>query len=301
MAAGKLRELRARVRSVQDILQTTTAMKLVSAAKLRRAQDAILAARPYNAALQEIAGRIVLALGEDGAENMPLAAIRQVERMCVVIITSHRGLCGAFNSSLIKTASEHIEKLREELTLEDGAFTVVCVGRRGFKHFVKLGRHNVEERFLNLVEELTFERCVELADYLMGNFLGGRFDRVDVVYAHFRSPAVQRFTVEQLLPVKARGVSDGRASSVPDYIFEPHKRELLTRLLPFIVRIHLYTILLDARASEHGARMTAMDKASDNARNRIRELRLLYNKARQEYITRELIDISTASRALEGG
>lgn len=302
MSGGKLRELRGRIRAVEDILQTTTAMKLVSAAKLRRAQDAILAARPYNSALQEIVGRVILAIGEeeDATEGMPLARVREVKRVCVVLITSHRGLCGAFNTSLIKRATEHIEKLAGEFSLGDDAFTVVCVGKRGWKHFVKLGRFRVVDEYLDVVEALTFEGCVKFADYLMDGFLRGEFDRVDVVYAHFRNPAVQKFTVEQILPVVPRATAEQSASYQPDYIFEPDKRELLSQLLPFIVRTNLYTIFLDARASEHGARMTAMDKASDNAKKRIQELRLLYNKARQEHITRELVDIATAARALSG-
>jgi F-type H+-transporting ATPase subunit gamma len=292
--SGALKEVRNRIKSVQSTQQITKAMKMVSAAKLRRAQDAIIQMRPYEQKLQEMLGNIVG--NAEGDINLALAKERPVEKVLIIVITSDRGLCGGYNSNLIKLAKLDIkEKYADQFA--KGNVTILPLGKRGYEHFLK-NKYKVVDRFWDIFSDLTFEHVVAAAKYAMDAFSKGEVDAVDLIYSEFKNAATQKFIAEPYLPVKKSQPEKGNTKA--DFIFEPGKEVLLQELMPKILNTQLYKAVLDCHASEHGARMTAMDKATDNAQELLKALKISYNRARQAAITTELTEIVSGAAALQG-
>ena len=289
---GNLKEIRTRITSIESTQKITSSMKLVSAAKLRRAQTAIQHLRPYSQKLNEILDN----LAESGAEQMPLFEHREPEKVVVVAITSNKGLCGAFNSNIIKTVNHLVEENYAEQH-RAGHLQLVCIGKKGKDQLCK--SYPVMYYNETLLDNPDFTELSAVADDLVLKFINHEIDKVDVVYNQFFNAATQRVTVEEYLPV-ASIESDGEHKVNSDYIIEPSADELLQELLPKILRTQLYKTLSDSIASEHGARMTSMTKATDNASEMLHELRLKYNNARQSSITNELIEIVSGADALKG-
>lgn len=267
-------------------------MKMVSAAKLRRAQDAIIQMRPYAKKLQEVLGNIIA----EGDTDLALAKVRPVEKVLVIVITSDRGLCGGYNSNLIKLAKLDIkEKYASQFA--KGNVQILPLGKKGYEHFLK-NNYNVVDRYWNIFSNLNFENVVAAAKYALDAFANGEIDAVDLVYSEFKNAATQIMISEPFLPVKKNETHKGNAKS--DFIFEPDKEVLLQELMPKILNTQLYKAILDAHASEHGARMTAMDKATENANELLKTLKISYNRARQAAITTELTEIVSGAAALQG-
>jgi F-type H+-transporting ATPase subunit gamma len=293
--SGQLKEVRNRIKSTQSNLQITKAMKMVSAAKLRRAQDAILLMRPYAVKLQEMLQNIVS--NSEGSIELKLAAQREVEKVLIVVITSDRGLCGAYNSNLIKLAKQVIrEKYQEQF--EKGHVEILPIGKKGYEHFVKNG-YKLNDTFWHLFAHLDFEHVKQAAAFAMEGFVEGKYDAVEIIYSEFKNAATQVYVAEQFLPVARVENTDAKAARA-DFIFEPEKNVLIAELMPKILNTQLYKAMLDANASEHGARMTAMDKATENANELLRSYKISYNRARQAAITTELTEIVSGAAALEG-
>jgi len=292
--SGALKEVRNRIKSVQSTQQITKAMKMVSAAKLRRAQDAIIQMRPYAQKLQEMLGNIVG--NAEGDINLALAKERPIEKVLLIVITSDRGLCGGYNSNLIKLAKLDIHE-KYAAQFAKGNVQILPLGKRGYEHFTK-NHYKVIDRFWNIFSDLSFEHVAEAAKYAMDAFSKGEIDAVDVVYSEFKNAATQKFIAEPFLPVKKSAPQKGGTKA--DFIFEPGKEVLLQELMPKILNTQLYKAILDSHASEHGARMTAMDKATDNANELLKVLKISYNRARQAAITTELTEIVSGAAALQG-
>lgn len=299
---ANLKEVRVRIASVVSTQQITKAMKMVSASKLRRAQGAIQQIRPYAEGLQNMVGRLVSGL-EGSAAEMPLTSVREIKRVGVVLLTSDKGLCGGFNSNLIKTARRFIQDLPA-----DQQATLIPVGRKGVDFFKRSGLPQ-DLRFKDLMLKIRYQATAEMADQLSKAFVQGEYDQVVVVYSEFKNPVVQYFRVMPWLPLQAEPPRASSSSSpsgagagqgAADYLYEPGREEIVQDLLPFSLAIDLHKAMLDTQASEHGARMTAMDKATENAGDLLRELRLQYNRARQAAITTEITEIVGGAAALAG-
>lgn len=292
--SGQLKEVRNRIKSVQSTQQITKAMKMVSAAKLRRAQDAILQMRPYAKKLQEMLSNIV-SNSEGG--GMALAAERPVEKVLLIVITSDRGLAGAFNSTIIKLAKSTIAEQYAEQH-KKGNVTIWSIGKKGYEHFAK-NNYKVSDKYKDIFLNLTFENVQAASQAAMKAFAEKEFDVVEIIYSQFKNAATQVYQVERFLPIpKSTGTQ--KVEKKADFIFDPSKEELIAELMPKILNTQLYKAVLDSNASEHGARMTAMDKASENANEMIRSLKISYNRARQAAITTELTEIVAGAAALQG-
>jgi F-type H+-transporting ATPase subunit gamma len=285
-----LRDIRRRIRSVQSTQKITRAMKLVAAAKLRRAQERILAARPYAGRMVELLGNLVAAAAED-RELHPLLAPRGGPRRQIVIITADRGLAGAFNANVIR----HAQAFLREGSHAD--VTLVAVGRKA-RDFYRRRSWTVKRHLVGFWDRLAFSHAQELADDMMQQYLAGEVDEVHLIYSEFRSVAVQRPVRQQLLPLP-RG--EGEEAAPVDYLYEPSAEVILNDLLPRHVRTQVYRALMESLAGEYGARMTAMEAATKNAAEMIEVLTIQYNKARQEKITKELLDIVGGAEALRQG
>lgn len=292
--AGQLKEVRNRIKSVQNMQQITKAMKMVSAAKLRKAQDSIVQMRPYARKLQEVLSNIVSSL--DNEVGMSLATERPVERVLLIVITSDRGLCGAYNANLIKLARNTINT-RYAAQHARNNVTLWTIGKKGFEHFQKRG-FNVDATHKDIFINLNFESVQACSQAAVRAFEEKQFDVVELVYSEFKNAATQAFTVERFLPIPT--IADVEGNKKTDFIFEPEKEALIAELMPKILNTQLYKAVLDSNASEHGARMTAMDKASENASEMLRTLRISYNRARQAAITTELTEIVSGAAALQG-
>jgi len=292
--SGALKEVRNRIVSVQSTQQITKAMKMVSAAKLRRAQDAITQMRPYAQKLQEMLGNIVS--GSEGDMSLNLAVERPVEKAMIIVVTSDRGLCGGYNSNLIKLAKSVI---REKYSAQNakGNVTILPIGKKGYENFVKNG-YKVVDAYWDIFSGLNFGKVQAAAKYAMNAFASGEVDAVELVYSEFKNAATQQYIAEQFLPVKK--ADETGSKKMADFIFEPGKDVLIAELMPKILNTQLYKAVLDGNASEHGARMTAMDKASDNANELLKSLKISYNRARQAAITTELTEIVSGAAALQG-
>lgn len=288
--SGQLKEVRLRIQSVTSTQQITKAMKMVSAAKLRRAQDAILQMRPYTQKMQEMLSNIVSSLSDD--MSLALADERAVERVLVIPITSDRGTCGAYNTNVIKTAKQLIA---DKYANKD--ITLLPIGKKGFEYFQKHGYKLVSD-YWTMFADLSFENVKRAAIYAQEAFLKGDFDRVELVYSQFKNAATQIFVTEQYLPIPK--VEKPAEQKETDFLFEPSKDTLIAELMPRILNTQVYKAVLDAHASEHGARMTAMDKATENAAEILRNLKISYNRARQAAITTELTEIVSGAAALQG-
>lgn len=292
--SGALKEVRNRIKSVQSTQQITKAMKMVSAAKLRRAQDAIIQMRPYARKLQEMLSNIVSSA--EGDVNMALAKVRPVEKVLIIVINSDRGLCGGYNSNLIKLARLTIkEKYASQFAREN--VQILPLGKKAYEHFTK-NKFKVIDQYWNIFSGLDFENVATAANYAMDAFAKGEIDAVELVYSEFKNAATQVFTSEPFLPVKKSESKKGQTKA--DFIFEPDKNILIEELMPKILKTQLYKAVLDAHASEHGARMTAMDKATENANELLKSLKISYNRARQAAITTELTEIVSGAAALQG-
>lgn len=292
--SGALKEVRNRIKSVQSTQQITKAMKMVSAAKLRRAQDAITQMRPYAKKLQDMLSNIVSAT--EGEINMELAAERPVEKVMILLVTSDRGLCGGYNSNLIKL-TKNIIKQKYPTQFASGNVQIVPIGKKGFEHFSKNGFKVVAD-YWEILHHLSFEKVQDAAKHAMNAFANKDVDAVEIVYSEFKNAATQRFVTEQFLPVPK--VVNKESKKKTDFIFEPSKETLIAELMPKILNTQLYKAVLDANASEHGARMTAMDKATENANELLKQLKISYNRARQAAITTELTEIVSGAAALQG-
>jgi F-type H+-transporting ATPase subunit gamma len=292
--AGQLKEVRNRIKSIQNSQQITKAMKMVSAAKLRRAQDAILQMRPYAQKLQELLSNIVS--NSEGDTGMSLAAERPVEKVLLIVITSDRGLAGAYNANLIKLAKLTIKDHYASQSAK-GNLTIWSIGKKGYEHFAK-NNFKVSDTYKDIFLHLNFQNVQACAQAAVKAFQNKEFDAVDIVYSEFKNASTQRFAVEKFLPIPKVVSKPGAKKS--DFIFEPDREELIAELMPKILNTQLFKAVLDANASEHGARMTAMDKASDNANELLKSLRLSYNRARQAAITTELTEIVSGAAALQG-
>ena len=290
---ANLKEVRNRITSVSSTQQITKAMKMVSAAKLKRATNAIIQLRPYADKLKDMLANLSASL-EDGSS--PFLQEREPNRVLIVVVTSNRGLAGAFNTNVIKTANNLIaEKYSDQL--KAGNVSVVGIGKKGQEYYQRR-KYNVIGNNNELYSDLTFLNVSKVTESIMQGFLKGEYDRVELIYNRFKNAAVQFLTVEQLLPVpKAEKKKQANATQV-DYILEPSQQEIVEQLIPKNIKIQLYKAVLDSHASEHGARMTAMDKATDNAGELLKALKLSYNQARQAAITTELTEIVSGAAAL---
>ena len=292
--SGALKEVRNRIKSVQSTQQITKAMKMVSAAKLRRAQDAITQMRPYAQKLQEMLGNIIS--NSDGDVSIALAAERPVENVMIIVVTSDRGLCGGYNSNLIKLAKLVIgDKYPEQFA--KGKVQILPIGKKGYESFTKTG-YKVVNQYWDIFTGLSFDKVQTAAKHAMDAFANKEVDAVELIYSEFKKAATQRFVAEQFLPVSKVAKTEGQKNA--DFIFEPDKNILIAELMPKILNTQLFKATLDANASEHGARMTAMDKASDNANELLKSLKISYNRARQAAITTELTEIVSGAAALQG-
>ena len=287
-----LKEVRERITSIGSTMQITSAMKMVSAAKLKRAQDAITRMRPYASKLKEILENLSATL--DASEGGAYSTERPIEKVLIVAVSSNRGLCGGFNSNINK----------QVLSLAGGVYAgkridVLSIGKKSGE-FLARREFNVIERNDSVYDNLTFDVIAPIAESIMEAFVEGKYDRVDVVYNQFKNAATQICVSEQFLPVAPPEATEEKSSNT-DYIFEPAKEEIVLDLIPRSLKTQLYKATLDSHASEHGARMTAMHKATDNASDLLKELKLSYNKARQASITNEILEIVGGAAALEEG
>jgi F-type H+-transporting ATPase subunit gamma len=292
--SGALKEVRTRIKSVQSTQQITKAMKMVSAAKLRRAQDAITQMRPYAKKLQEMLGNIVS--NGDTDISMALAAERPIEKVLIIVVTSDRGLCGGYNSNLIKLAKQVIKDKYADQN-NKGNVQIFPLGKKAYEHFGK-NNFKVVDQYWDIFTGLSFERVQTAAKYIMDAFANKEFDAVELVYSEFKNAATQQFIAEPFLPVQK--AANGLSAIKADFIFEPGKDVLIAELMPKILNTQLFKAVLDGNASEHGARMTAMDKASENANELLKSLKISYNRARQAAITTELTEIVSGAAALQG-
>tara|TARA_R110002049_G_scaffold307520_1_gene508241 strand:- start:51500 stop:52357 length:858 start_codon:yes stop_codon:yes gene_type:complete len=282
---ANLKEIRNRISSVSSTMQITSAMKMVSAAKLKKAQDAITAMRPYSDKLTELLQNLSATLDADSGSKY--SDQRELKKVLIVPITSNRGLAGAFNSNIIKETN----RLTKSYVNQEVSY--LTIGKKANDAFKKTNR--VIANKSDLYDDLTFDNVAEIAELLMSKFVAGEFDKIEIVYNHFKNAATQLVMTEQFLPIAP---IEGEANNNVDYIFEPSKLEIVEQLIPKSLKTQLYKGIRDSFASEHGARMTAMHKATDNATELRDQLKLTYNKARQAAITNEILEIVGGAEAL---
>jgi F-type H+-transporting ATPase subunit gamma len=292
---ANLKEVRYRITSVNSTQQITSAMKMVSASKLRRAQDAIIKLRPYANKLKEILQNLSSNL--DNSSEGAYSKQRKVQKVLLIAISSNRGLCGAFNSNVIKATNVLINTtFAEQFKSNNGS--IMTFGKKVSEFYAKRS-YPIFESNNQIFDHLTFNNVAPLAEKVMKAFAIGNFDKVVIIYNQFKNAAVQVLTTEDYLPIVPQENEVVKKSKM-DYIFEPNKEEIVSELIPKSLKIQLYKALLDSHAAEHGARMTAMHKATDNAQELLKELRLTYNKARQAAITNEILEIVGGAEALKG-
>lgn len=269
-------------------------MKMVSAAKLRRATEAITQMRPYSNKLSEILNNIIIS--QEGNLNLDLSQEREVKNVLIVVFTADRGLCGAFNTNVIKKGMEVIRTKYAHVPAAN--LHVMTVGKKSNAFFTKQAC-TVNANYVHLLQNISFEETAKAAEYAINGFVNGEYDVVELVYAQFKNAAVQSFMAEPFLPLVKQPTTLAPTTNVADFIFEPNKEEIVEVLIPKILKTQFYKALLDTNASEHGARMTAMDKATENAQELLKELGISYNRARQAAITTELTEIVSGAAALE--
>ncbi len=288
-----LREVRSRINGVKKTQKITRAMKMVSAAKLRRAQTALLAARPYARTMQKLLGHLAL---QAGGEGPLLLRERPVSAVTLVVVTADRGLSGAFSTNIIRAAQARMEEEYPAL-LRAGKLHLVTVGRKGSDFFTKR-RYPVERTHKGIFGKLAFTTAQEIARPLVESFAEGKTDRIEIIYNEFKNVAQQRIVVDPFLPVPAEAVAEGTRRYGVDYIYEPDVATILAALLPRYLDFRIWRVLLESNAAEEGARMTAMENATENASELITTLQLQYNKARQAAITKELLEVVAGAEAL---
>jgi len=284
-----LRDIRNRIVGVKKTQKITKAMKMVAAAKLRRAQSGVVAARPYARTMRSLLEH--LAGGADLAQH-PLVAEREVRSVALVVVTSDRGLCGAFNSNVFKTALARIASQYPGMH-EEGKLRIFCVGKKGFDVFSKR-RYRVAGKYIGIYGSLVFGQAQMICREIVEAYQKGEIDRVEIIYNEFKSIAHQKITVEQFLPVPA---GEGGGTHRGEYIYEPSRQQIVDVLLPRHLEFQIWRVLLESNASEQGARMTAMENATENANEMISTLQLSYNKARQASITKELLEVVGGAEA----
>jgi len=291
-----LKEVRNRIVSVNSTKQITSAMKLVSAAKLKKAQDAITKMRPYSNKLTEILQNLSQSM--DASEGV-YTRQREVKNVLLVVVTSNRGLCGGFNANVLKRANWAMNNEYKQL-MEEGKLHVITVGKKATQFFAKRNVNLISSHD-EIFNAISFENVIPVAEEVMKLFVEGKVDKVEFIYNQFKSAGTQVIQQEQFLPVlpPEKKVEETKTNSV-DYIFEPSKEEIIQNLIPLSLKTQFFKVVLDSNASEHGARMTAMHKATDNAGELLKALKLSYNKARQAAITNEILEISAGAEALKG-
>lgn len=287
---ANLKEVKERINSVVSTQQITKAMKMVSAAKLRRAQDKIVQMRPYSQKLTQILNNVSAA--SDGAADIVFAEKREVKKVLIVPVTSDKGLCGAFNSNITKAVNLAIA---EQFSGKD--ITILPIGKKAFEAFKKR-EFNMVSDYYQVFHDLTFDNVRNAAEYAMNAFIAGEFDQVVLVFNEFKNVATQEVQVEQFLPMAKEDSAEEKTSEA-DYLLEPSRKYIVEELVPTSLKIQFYKAVLESNASEHGARMTAMDKATENAGELLKELRLMYNRTRQAAITNEILEIVSGANALE--
>ena len=286
---ANLKEIHSRIVSIGSTIQITSAMKMVSAAKLKRAQDAIIKMRPYANKLTELLQNLSSSL--DSSEGGNYSKEREIKKILMVVITSNRGLCGGFNTNILKkTKSSIIENY------QDKEVKIISIGKKSSDHFSKENVTLVSSHD-EIYSDITFEKTSIIAEEIMKGYLDGSYDKVVLVYNQFKNPATQIVVEENFLPIKP---IESQQEEVGDYIFEPNQEEIVENLIPKSLKTQIFKAILDSNASEHGARMTAMHKATDNAGELKKELTLSYNKARQAAITGEILEIVGGAEALNG-
>lgn len=283
---ANLKEIRNRISSIKSTMQITSAMKMVSAAKLKKAQDAITAMRPYSSKLTELLQNLSATLDADAGGDY--SKQRKVSKALLVVITSNRGLCGGFNSSIIKETIKNIDSNYKDIHVD-----LLPIGKKGGDILSKT--YPILESRNDLFDDLTFDNVAEVAKKIMNLYVDGTYDKVEIIYNRFKNAATQISQVEQFLPIKP---VEGDTNTNVDYIFEPSKVDIVLELIPKSLKTQLYKAVRDSFAAEHGARMTAMHKATDNAKELRDELLLTYNKARQAAITNEILEIVGGAEAL---
>ena len=288
--AGQLKEVRNRIKSTQSTQQITKAMKMVSAAKLRRAQDAITQMRPYARKLQDMLSNIISSL--EGDMNLALAEQRTVNNVLFIVVTSDRGLCGGYNANLVKMTRATIAEKYPTQNV-----TIWNIGKKGYESLSKSG-YDTNADFKDIFLKLNFGNVQAAAKAAMDAFINKEFDAIEIIYSEFKNAATQEFKAEPFLPIPKMAKKANEKKT--DFIFEPQKEILVAELMPKILNTQLFKAVLDANASEHGARMTAMDKASENANELLKSLKISYNRARQAAITTELTEIVSGAAALNG-
>lgn len=292
-----LKEVRNRIQSIHSTQQITKAMKMVAAAKLRRAQDNIIRIRPYTEKLMSVLNNVSATL--EGEVENPFSKVRAPEKVLIVPITSDRGLAGAFNSNIIKSTLSLIRTKYAEQSA-NGNVSLLTLGKKG-TDFFKRRAFTLNVDYSHIFLHLDFVHVKEVAEFIMKGFVEGEYDRVELVFNEFKNVATQIVVTQQFLPLVQEEVDVAdKKIVVNDYIFEPSKEEIVRELIPKTLKIQFYRALLESNASEHGARMTAMDKATDNAKELLKELRLTYNRTRQAAITKEILEIVGGAEALKG-
>lgn len=289
-----LKDIRNRIVSVKSTRQITSAMKMVSAAKLKKAQDRVVQIRPYANKLKDVLAEVSSGLDKNhkGIYNTE----RPVEKVLIVLIASNRGLCGAFNANICKKANSVINEKYSDLSAEKIKF--VCIGKKSNDYVKKLG-YEIVLSGNELFDNLSFESSVEYSTFLMQEFKNGNFDKIELIYNSFKNAAVHQQTAETFLPMQIE--TDDKDNNIPsEYIFEPNMEKIMEEMIPKALRIQFFKAVIDSNAAEHGARMTAMHQATDNATELIKELTLIYNKARQAAITNEILEITSGAEALNG-
>ncbi len=293
---ANLKEIRTRLNSVKSTKQITAAMKMVAAAKLRKAQDKIVRLRPYAGKLHEILMGISARI-EESENSTSYSRQSDPDKVLLIVVTSNRGLCGAFNSNVIKEAQRIARENYPEQS-RMGQLHIMTIGKKGADYFKKTGQEIVNDKS-TLFDNLTFNEVSTVATEVMESFLAGEYDRIEFVYNQFKNAAVQILTNETFLPVVTE--QDDNESETPgDYIYEPTKEEIIEELIPKTLKIQFYKTILDSYVAENGARMTAMHMATDNATELIRDLTLEYNKARQSSITNQILEVVSGAEALKG-
>lgn len=292
-----LKDIRIRISSVISTKQITSAMKMVSAAKLRKTQDAIIKMRPYVNRLQDIMGEVTSTIQDD--LEISYIKPRPINKVLMVLVTSNKGLCGAFNANLIRQLNAYIQEQYAEQN-EKGNVHVYCIGKKGYD-VLKNRNTTIFKHDTEYIESVTYEKSVELAESLMKLFDDQQYDKIEFFYNRFKNAAVQIITPETFLPVAPPALKENNNDSyLKNYIFEPNQVEILTQILPLSLKSQVYKILLDSVTAENGARMTAMHKATENATEMLYDLKLNYNKARQAAITNEILEIVSGANALKG-
>ncbi len=287
-----LRDIKQRIKGVKSTQQITKAMKMVAAAKLRRATDAIINARPYAKKIQTLLSHLA---SSDDLVNNPLFVSRDVKNVAVVVVTADRGLCGAFNTNIIREATRYI---KEELEAQNISHSLYCLGKKGSDYFSKRN-YNVVQKYPGIFSSLNYSIAQRLSDQLISGFVKGEFDKVILIFNEFKSIIQQKIVIEQFLPIPIEGSTDNEKHAEANYIYEPDQKAIFEYLIPKHLKAQLWRVLLESNAAEFAARMTAMDNATTNAKELIRTLNLKYNKERQAAITKEILEIVSGANALK--